>query len=40
MNIKFVEAVEVAKDIARIKDPKTRKAVTEAIRVLLTKYFE
>ncbi len=35
-----VEAVEVAKDIARIKDPKTRKMVTEAIRTLLTKYFE
>jgi len=35
-----VEAVEVAKDIARIKDPKTRKMVTEAIRTLLSKYFE
>lgn len=35
-----VEAVEVAKDIARIKDPKTRKVVTDAIRTLLAKYFE
>ena len=35
-----VEAVEVAKDIARIKDPKTRKMVAEAIQALLTKYYE
>lgn len=34
------EAVDVAKDIARISDPGTRKMVTEAIRALLTKYFE
>ena len=34
------EAIEVARDIARIKDPITRKAVTEAIRTLLSRYFE
>ena len=34
------EAVDVAKDIARISDPGTRKMVTEAIRALLTRYFE
>lgn len=34
------EAVEVAKDIARISDPGVRKVITEAIRTLLTKYFE
>lgn len=34
------EAIEVARDIAKIKDPITRKAVTEAIRTLLAKYLE
>lgn len=34
------EAIEVARDIAKIKDPMTRKAITEAIRTLLSKYFE
>jgi len=34
------EAIEVARDIAKIKDPMTRKAVTEAIRTLLAKYVE
>ena len=34
------EAVEVAMDIARIKDPGTRKQVAEAIRILLAKYFD
>jgi hypothetical protein len=34
------EAVDVAKDIARISDPGTRKMVSEAVRALLTKYFE
>lgn len=34
------EAVEVAKDIARISDPGMRKQITEAIRTLLIKYFE
>ena len=34
------EAVDVAKDIARICDPGTRKMVTEAVRALLTRYFE
>ncbi len=34
------EAIEVARDIAKIKDPMTRKAITEAIRTLLAKYFE
>lgn len=34
------EAVEVAKDIARISDPGVRKLVTEALRTLLVKYFE
>lgn len=34
------EAVDVAKDIARISDPGSRKMVTEAIRALLTRYFE
>ncbi len=33
------EAVDVAKDIARIPDPKTRKAVAQAIRTLLKKYY-
>jgi transcriptional regulator with XRE-family HTH domain len=33
------EAVAVALDIAKIKDPGTRKSVAEAIRILLTKYF-
>lgn len=35
-----IEAVEVARDLARIKDPITRKMVTEAIRMLLSKYLE
>ena len=34
------EAVEVAKDLARIPNPGTRKQVAEAIRTLLAKYFE
>ncbi len=34
------EAVDVAKDIAKISDPGTRKMVTDAIRTLLSKYFE
>lgn len=34
------EAVDVAKDIARIADPGLRKAVAHAIRVLLKKYCE
>jgi len=34
------EAVDVAMDIARIADPRTRKAVVQAIRTLLKKYFE
>jgi len=34
------EAVSVALDIARIKDPGTRKQVAEAIRTLLAKYFD
>jgi transcriptional regulator with XRE-family HTH domain len=34
------EAVDVAMDIARIADPGTRKAVVQAIRTLLKKYFE
>ena len=33
------EAVDVALDIAKIPDPRTRKQVTEAVRVLLKKYF-
>lgn len=33
------EAVDVAKDIARIPDPGTRKAVAQAIRTLLKKYY-
>jgi hypothetical protein len=32
------EAVEVALDVARIKDPGTRKQVAEAIRTLLATY--
>ncbi len=35
-----VEAVNVAKEIARIPNPGTRKAVAEAILVLVKKYFE
>ena len=34
------EAVDVAKDIARISDPRIRKDITEALRTLLAKYFE
>lgn len=34
------EAVEVALDVARIKDPGARKQVAEAIRTLLAKYFD
>jgi transcriptional regulator with XRE-family HTH domain len=34
------EAVDVALDIARIKNPGTRKQVAEAIRTLLAKYFD
>lgn len=34
------EAVDVAKDLARINDPGTRKTVAEAIRTLIYKYFE
>ena len=33
------EAVDVALDIAKIPDPRTRKQVAEAVRVLLKKYF-
>ncbi len=34
------EAAAVALDLARIKDPGTRKQVAEAIRTLLAKYFD
>lgn len=34
-----LEAVDVAMDIAKIPDPRTRKQVTQAVRVLLKKYF-
>jgi hypothetical protein len=34
------EAVDVAKEIARIPNPGTRKTVTEAILTLVKKYFE
>ncbi|MBN1887061.1 MAG: helix-turn-helix transcriptional regulator [Thermoflexales bacterium] len=34
------EAVDVALDIAKIPDPGTRKAVAQAVRTLLKKYFE
>ena len=34
------EAVSVAKEIARIPNPSTRKAVADAILVLVRKYFE
>jgi transcriptional regulator with XRE-family HTH domain len=34
------EAVDVALDIAKIPDPRTRKQVAEAVRVLLKKYFK
>ena len=34
------EAVDVALDIAKIPDPRTRKQVAEAVRVLLEKYFQ
>jgi len=34
------EAVEVARDIARISSPALRNRVAEAIRTLLAKYFE
>jgi hypothetical protein len=34
------EAVDVARDIARISSPALRKQVAEAIRTLLAKYFE
>jgi len=33
------EAADVALDIARIPDPRTRQQVAEAVRVLLKKYF-
>jgi transcriptional regulator with XRE-family HTH domain len=33
------EAVDVALDIAKIPDPRTRKQVADAVRVLLKKYF-
>ena len=33
------EAVDVALDIARIPDPRTRKKVADAVRVLLMEYF-
>lgn len=35
-----VEAVEVAKDIARISDPQVRREISVAIRTLLVKFFE
>jgi hypothetical protein len=34
------ESVEIAKSLARISDPGTRKEVAEAIQILLRKYFE
>jgi hypothetical protein len=34
------EAVDVAKEIARIPNPGTRKVVAEAILTLVRKYFE
>ncbi len=34
------EAVDVALDLARISNPRTRKAVASAIRTLLKQYFE
>jgi transcriptional regulator with XRE-family HTH domain len=34
------EAVDVALDIAKIPDPRTRKQVADAVRVLLKKYFK
>ncbi len=34
------EAVEVAKDIAKISNPGTRREVSKAIQVLLSKYFD
>ena len=34
------ETVQVAKEIARIPNPGTRKSVAEAILVLVRKYFE
>jgi len=34
------EAVEVAKDIAKIDNPGTRKEIAKAIQTLLTKYFD
>ncbi len=34
-----IEAVNVALDIAKIPDPRTRKQVAKAVRVLLKKYF-
>ena len=34
------EAVDVARDIARISSPALRQQVAEAIRTLLKKYFE
>ena len=34
------EAVDVALDIARFPDPRTRKQVADAVRVLLKKYFK
>lgn len=35
-----VEAIEVALKIAKISEPKTRKKVTDAISILLEKYFD
>jgi len=34
------ESLEVALDIAKIKDDSTRRQVTDAIKILLQKYFE
>lgn len=34
------EAVEVAKDIAKIPDPGTRREVAKAVQTLLSKYFD
>jgi len=34
------EAVEVAKDIAKIENPGTRREVAKAIQTLLSKYFD
>jgi hypothetical protein len=35
-----IEAIEVARSVARISDPGTRKEVAEAVQILLWKYFD